>query len=68
MSVPMSPGGVDTAAVGGLYDMSNADRLGFSEVQLAQFVIDGVNKLIELEQCLEKNGKIDSMIPQEKKK
>jgi creatine kinase len=29
-------GGVDTAAVGGTFDISNADRLGFSEVELVQ--------------------------------
>ena len=27
-------GGVDTAAVGGTFDISNSDRLGFSEVKL----------------------------------
>ena len=26
-------GGVDTAAVGGVFDISNLDRLGFSEVR-----------------------------------
>ncbi|KAF3850359.1 hypothetical protein F7725_020078 [Dissostichus mawsoni] len=31
-------GGVDTAAVGGVFDISNADRLGFSEVELVQLV------------------------------
>ena len=29
-------GGVDTAAVGGTFDISNLDRLGHSEVQLVQ--------------------------------
>ncbi|KAL9967246.1 hypothetical protein ACROYT_G025431 [Oculina patagonica] len=32
-----------------IYDISNKYRLGYSEVQLVQFVIDGVNKLIEME-------------------
>merc|ERR1719265_2205731 len=36
-------GGVDTASTGGIFDISNADRLGFSEVQLVQMVIDGVD-------------------------
>lgn len=55
-------GGVDTAATGGTFDISNSDRLGFSEVQLVQQVIDGVNNLIELEKTLEKGKKIDDMV------
>ncbi|KAK5901805.1 hypothetical protein CesoFtcFv8_007128 [Champsocephalus esox] len=51
-------GGVDTAAVGGTYDISNLDRLGLSEVQLVQTVIDGVNYLIECEKRLEKGQDI----------
>jgi len=34
---------------GAIYDISNKYRLGYSEVQLVQFMIDGVNKLIEME-------------------
>ena len=34
---------------GAIYDVSNKYRLGYSEVQLVQFVIDGVNQLIEME-------------------
>nr|XP_055195626.1 creatine kinase B-type-like [Nyctereutes procyonoides] len=45
-------GGVDTAAVGGVFDVSNADRLGFSEVELVQIVVDGVKLLSEMEQHL----------------
>jgi len=59
-------GGVDTAAVGGTFDISNADRLGFSEVQLCQFVIDGVKLLIQMEKRLEKGESIDDLIPAEK--
>ncbi|KAJ4938187.1 hypothetical protein JOQ06_002812 [Pogonophryne albipinna] len=51
-------GGVNTAAVGGTYDISNLDRLGLSEVQLVQTVIDGVNYLIECEKRLEKGQDI----------
>lgn len=61
-------GGVDTAAVGGTFDISNADRLGFSEVQLLQFLIDGLDLLIQMEKKLEKNESIDALIPKEKKK
>ena len=35
---------------GAIYDISNKYRLGYSEVQLVQFVIDGVNKLIKMEE------------------
>ncbi|KFV41204.1 Creatine kinase B-type [Tyto alba] len=59
-------GGVDTAAVGGVFDVSNADRLGFSEVELVQMVVDGVKLLIEMEKRLEKGQSIDSLIPAQK--
>ncbi|XP_026554341.1 creatine kinase B-type [Pseudonaja textilis] len=59
-------GGVDTAAVGGVFDISNADRLGFSEVELVQMVVDGVKLLIEMEKCLEKGQCINNMIPAQK--
>ena len=59
-------GGVDTAAVGGTFDISNADRLGISEVALVQFLIDGLDLLIQMEKKLEKGESIDSLIPKEK--
>lgn len=59
-------GGVDTAAEGGIFDISNADRLGFSEVELVQGVIDGVNLLIDMEKRLEQGGSIDDLIPSQK--
>ena len=59
-------GGVDTAAVGGTFDISNADRLGFSEVELVQFVIDGVNLLVTMEKTLEKGESIDHLMPAKK--
>ncbi|XP_075431620.1 creatine kinase U-type, mitochondrial-like isoform X2 [Ascaphus truei] len=46
-------GGVDTAVVGSTVDVSNLDRLGKSEVELVQLVIDGVNYLIDCEKRLE---------------
>jgi len=61
-------GGVDTAAVGGVYDVSNADRIGYSELQLLQFVVDGVKLLIEMEKKLEKGESIDALVPKEQKK
>ncbi|KAJ8280711.1 hypothetical protein GJAV_G00058060 [Gymnothorax javanicus] len=59
-------GGVDTASVGGVFDISNADRLGSSEVQQVQLVVDGVKLMIEMEKKLEKGGNIDDMIPAQK--
>ncbi|KAG7232954.1 hypothetical protein INR49_005806 [Caranx melampygus] len=59
-------GGVDTAAVGGVFDISNADRLGFSEVELVQMVVDGIKLLIEMEKKLEKGQSIDDMMPAQK--
>ncbi|XP_042198833.1 creatine kinase U-type, mitochondrial isoform X1 [Callorhinchus milii] len=51
-------GGVDTAAVGGTFDISNLDRLGKSEVELVQMVVDGVNYLVECEKKLERGQDI----------
>ncbi|XP_033968848.1 creatine kinase, brain a [Trematomus bernacchii] len=59
-------GGVDTAAVGGVFDISNADRLGFSEVELVQMVVDGVRLMVEMEKTLEKGQSIDSIMPAQK--
>ncbi|XP_066919007.1 creatine kinase M-type-like [Clytia hemisphaerica] len=60
-------GGVDTAAVGGTFDISNLDRLGHSEVELVQQVINGVNNLIDMEKSLEKGKKIESLLPKNMK-
>ncbi|XP_035272736.1 creatine kinase U-type, mitochondrial-like [Anguilla anguilla] len=59
-------GGVDTAAVGSTFDISNFDRLGKSEVELVQIVIDGVNYLIDCEKRLERGQdiRIPPPIPQ----
>uniref|UniRef100_A0A8C5GK81 Creatine kinase S-type, mitochondrial n=1 Tax=Gouania willdenowi TaxID=441366 RepID=A0A8C5GK81_GOUWI len=56
-------GGVDTAATGDTFDISNLDRLGKSEVELVQLVVDGVNYLIECEKKLEKNQDIKIPAP-----
>lgn len=59
-------GGVDTAAVGGTFDISNADRLGFSEVELVQMVVDGIKLMVEMEKKLEKGQSIDDLMPTQK--
>lgn len=63
---PWPLGGVDTASVGGVFDISNADRLGSSEVAQVQCVVDGVKLMVEMEKKLEKGESIDSMIPAQK--
>lgn len=60
-------GGVDTAAVGGIYDVSNADRIGYSELELLGFVTSGVKLLIEMEKRLEGGKAIDDLVPTTKK-
>lgn len=52
-----------TDAVGGVYDVSNLDRLGSSEVEQVNRVIDGVKLIIQMEKALEKGESIDSLIP-----
>ncbi|KAM9847021.1 creatine kinase, testis isozyme-like [Aulostomus maculatus] len=59
-------GGVDTAAVDGVFDISNADRLGLSEVELVQLVVDGVKVLVEMEKRLEMDEAIDDLMPNQK--
>lgn len=63
---PALTGGVDTAAVGSVFDVSNADRLGSSEVEQVQLVVDGVKLMVEMEKKLEKGQSIDDMIPAQK--
>ena len=46
--------GEHSAIVDGLCELSNAARIGLSEVQLVQGMVDGVAEVIALEQALEK--------------
>ena len=55
-------GGVDTASTDGTFDISNADRIGFSEVELVQMVIDGIELLIDFEKKLEAGENIDAAV------
>merc|ERR1712008_535390 len=57
-------GGVDSAATGGTFDISNSDRLGKSEVQLVQQLIDGINLIIEMEKRLESRRSIEDLMPE----
>jgi len=55
--------GVDSASTGGKWDISNADRLGKSEVQLVNIFIEGVAQFIKWEGMLEKGQSIESYLP-----
>jgi len=49
---PRGSAGEHSAAVGAKFDISNKQRLGYSEVELVQKMIDGVTKVIEYEKML----------------
>ena len=49
-------------AEAGVFDISNSDRIGFSEVQLVQLVIDGVNFLINSEKQLEAGENVNAEV------
>lgn len=51
--------GVDSAAVGGKFDISNADRIGRGEVDLVNIMIEGCAQCIRWEMALEKGKSID---------
>jgi len=55
---PRGSAGEHSAAVGAKWDVSNKQRLGFSEVQLVQKMINGILKLIALEEKLAAGGTI----------
>ena len=46
-------GGERDTTYSGVFDVSNRHRLGYSEVQLVQTMLDGLEKLIALEKKLE---------------
>jgi creatine kinase len=41
--------GVDSASSGGTWDISNADRIGFGEVDLVNTLIEGLAKIVRWE-------------------
>jgi len=50
--------GVDSVSDGGIWDISNSDRLGTSEVELVNLMIEGCAKIVQMEQSLERGGAI----------
>ena len=55
---PRGSAGEHSAAEGAKFDVSNKQRLGFTEVQLMQKMIDGVTKVISLEEKLAAGQKL----------
>lgn len=55
-------GGVDSASVGGTWDISNADRLGKSETQLVNIFIEGVAQIIRWEQDMEAGKDVEAEV------
>jgi len=49
---PRGVHGEHSESKGGIYDVSNKHRIGHTEVELVQTMIDGVTKLIEMEEAL----------------
>lgn len=54
--------GVDSDSVGGIFDISNSDRLGKSEVDLCNIFIEGIAQVIRWEQALEEGKDIQAEI------
>jgi protein-arginine kinase len=59
---PRGSAGEHSAAVGGKFDISNKQRLGLSEVQLVQKMIDGVSKVIYFEEQLASGAMTPSQV------
>lgn len=49
---PRGSAGEHSAAVEDKFDVSNKQRIGFTEVELVQKMIDGVSKVIDLEKSM----------------
>lgn len=53
--------GENTIPIDGKFDISNKDRIGSTEVELVQKVIDGVSQIIKLEQKLASGSNTDAI-------
>jgi len=56
-------GGESSLATDSVYDVSNLARLGQTEAQLVQLLINGINTLIEMEKRLADGKSIDDLLP-----
>eukprot|EP00922_Rhytidocystis_sp_ex-Travisia-forbesii_P005216 GHVS01007610.1.p1 GENE.GHVS01007610.1~~GHVS01007610.1.p1 ORF type:complete len:423 (+),score=77.94 GHVS01007610.1:56-1324(+) len=54
--------GVDSTSTDGTHDISNSDRLGYSEVELCNVLIEGLDKIISWEKTLKDGGNVDAEI------
>ncbi|OQR85932.1 creatine kinase, mitochondrial precursor [Thraustotheca clavata] len=63
---PRGMNGEHSASVGGVYDVSNKQRIGYSEAELVQTMINGIRLLIDLEKKLVAGESIDDLIPTER--
>ena len=54
--------GVDSASSGGTWDISDSDRLGYSEVDLCNLFIEGVAQIIKWEKALEEGKDIEEEV------
>jgi len=59
---PRGTAGVDSASTGGTWDISNSDRLGFSEVDLCNLFIEGLAQIIKWEKALEAGEDIEAEV------
>jgi creatine kinase len=59
---PRGTAGVDSASTGGTWDISNSDRLGFSEVDLCNLFIEGLAQIIKWEKALEEGKDIEGEV------
>jgi len=62
---PRGTAGEHSASVGGVYDVSNKQRIGHSEAELVQTMVNGIKLLIAMEQKLVAGESIDDLIPKE---
>merc|ERR1719305_123760 len=56
-------GGVGAGSFEGVWDISNSECLGVSEVDLVNTVIEGCAKLVKMEQSLEAGAPMYAMVP-----
>ena len=59
---PRGSSGEHSAAIGGKWDISNKQRIGFSEVELVQKMIDGVTKIIAIEEKIAGGMTVDQAL------
>ncbi|KPP71214.1 hypothetical protein Z043_109894, partial [Scleropages formosus] len=57
---------MDTRESSGVCTVTNAQTIGFTEVELMQLLMDGVKMLITMEKKLEASASIDHLIPAQK--